>query len=106
MVRERKARSKEEARAVLRSLNVPEYDPDESNFNLLNQVFIFEYSERGKIKLEICYRPKRHYTEGLFEIYLNDASRSSKDIRFKDESSFKQAFVQAKNWAEQQLDKL
>ena len=106
MVREKKARSKEEARAVLRSLNIPEFDPDESNANLMNQVFIFEYSERGKIKLEICYRPKWHYQNGLFEIFLNDAQHANKDFRFTDESSFKSAFTQAKAWAERQLDKL
>lgn len=106
MIRERKARSKEEAKAVLRSLNVPEFDPDESNLNLMNQIFLFEYKEGGKIKLELAYRPKRHYANGVFEVFLNDANSAQKTIKFTDESSFKSTFLEAKNWALQQLERL
>ena len=105
-VRVRKARSKEEAKAVLKSIDIPEFDPDESNLNMLGQALLFEYKENGKIKLEIAYRPQRHYRNGVFEIFLNNAQSSNKDFKFSGENAFKTTFQMAKAWALQQIDKL
>lgn len=105
-MRIKKARSKEEAKAVIRSLNVPSYYLEEEELNFFNQAFIFEYKEGGKIKLEIAFRPILHYSNGLFEVYINDAQRPQKEFNFTSESTFKTAFQQAKNYALQALEKL
>ena len=91
---------------MLRALNIPEFDPDESNLNMLGQAFLFEYKENGKIKLEIAYRPQRHYRNGVFEIFLNNAQSSNKDFKFSGENAFKTTFQMAKNYALQELEKL